>query len=146
MHTPRETRHSRAERLRSAGLKATAPRLQILEAIENDRRHPTVEMIHDAVKDRFPSLSLSTVYAALETFLHKGLVRRIGSAGGKLRIDGTVQDHDHAVCRTCGSIFDIERELTARPKKPKRMPHGLHLENLYIEYEVVCGDCLGAES
>jgi Fur family peroxide stress response transcriptional regulator len=136
-----EDRRRRAERLRLAGLKATGPRLTILEALERDRRHPTAEMIHDALRAGHPSLSLSTVYSTLETFLHKGLVRRITGRGGKLRVDGTMQDHDHAVCRSCGEVFDVDPDFIQRPRMPSELPQGLRVTNLYVEYEVLCARC-----
>lgn len=132
----------RGRRLREAGLRATAPRLQILEAIENDRRHPTAEMIFESLRERHPSLSLSTVYATMEIFARCGLVRRIGTSTGPLRIDGTEQDHDHAVCRVCGSVFDIDHELIPRPARPSKLPHGLRLKSVHVEYEVVCPKCV----
>ena len=136
---------ARAERLRAAGLKATAPRLTILQALESDRRHPSAEMIFESLSDKSPSLSLSTVYQTLETFLQKGLLRRIAGAGGKLRVDGTVQDHDHAICRGCGAVFDIDPDLIKRPRPPAALPHGLQVTNLFVEYEVLCSDCAQAE-
>ena len=136
---------ARAERLRAAGLKATAPRLTILEALETDRRHPSAEMIFESLKDSSPSLSLSTVYQTLETFLQQGLVRRISGAGGKLRVDGTVQDHDHAICRGCGAVFDVDPQLITRPRPPASLPEGLQVKNLFVEYEVLCSECASTE-
>lgn len=136
---------ARAEKLRAAGLKATAPRLTILEALETDRRHPSAEMIFESLIDKSPSLSLSTVYQTLETFLQRGLLRRIAGAGGKLRVDGTLQDHDHAVCRTCGAVFDVDPDLIKRPRPPASLPHGLQVKNLFVEYEVLCSDCASDE-
>ena len=124
----------RGRRLREAGLRATSPRLQILEAIENDRRHPTAEMIFESLRERNPS-------ATMETFARCGLVRRIGTPSGALRIDGTEQDHDHAVCRICGSVFDIDHELVPRPARPSQLPFGLRLKSVHVEYEVVCSRC-----
>jgi Fur family peroxide stress response transcriptional regulator len=131
----------RADKLRAVGLKATGPRLTILEALEADRRHPTAEMIFESLREANPSLSLSTVYSTLETFLQKGLVRRITGAGGKLRVDGTLQDHDHAVCRGCGKVFDVDPDLIERPHVPPSLPDGLKVTNLFVEYEVECRAC-----
>lgn len=138
---PADGAGARAAKLRAAGLKATGPRLTILEALEIDRRHPTAEMIFESLRETNPSLSLSTVYSTLETFLHKGLVRRITGAGGKLRVDGTMQDHDHAVCRGCGEVFDVDPELIERPRVPLALPDGLKVTNLFVEYEVECEAC-----
>jgi Fe2+ or Zn2+ uptake regulation protein len=103
-------------------------------------------MIYEGLRERHPSLSLSTVYATMESFARSGLVRRIASAPGRLRIDGTPHDHDHAVCRTCGEVFDIDLSLIERPLAPEELPFGLKLEGLRVEYEVICPTCRGDEA
>ena len=129
-----------ASRLRSVGLRATTPRLAILAELENDKRHPSAEMLLETLVDDYPSLSLSTVYATLEAFLHKGLIRRISGLSGKLRVDGNVYDHDHAVCRCCGDVFDVPHQ-PHRPDVPRELPQGLRVMKLHIEYEVICEMC-----
>jgi len=134
-----------ADRLRRAGLRATAPRLALLEALARDRRHPTAEMVFEDLRTDHPSISLSTVYATLETFLGLGLVRRVAPVSGKMRFDGTPPDHDHATCRGCGRVFDVERSAVRRPRPPATLPEGLRVVNVFIEYDVVCSSCAGEE-
>lgn len=129
------------ERLRQAGLKATGPRVMLLAALEHDRSHPTAEQLYEALRPHYPSLSLSTVYEALDAFLRTGLCRRASAAGAPLRVDGTPQDHDHAVCRHCGSIFDIDQQLLPRPMPPACLPPGLTVTGLRVEYDVICTQC-----
>jgi Fe2+ or Zn2+ uptake regulation protein len=132
-----------ADRLRRAGLRATGPRLAILAALEQDRRHPSAEQVHALLAEEHPSLSLSTIYSTLETFARAGLIRRVNGLDGKLRVDGTGEDHDHAVCRECGSIFDVDRGCTALPSAPDCLPSGLEVVQVRLEYEVVCAACRG---
>ncbi len=131
----------RVERLHRAGLKATGPRMLILKAIEHDRNHPTPEQIHAALRQDYPSLSLSTVYQTLDAFIRKRLCRRVTGAGDRLRVDGTPQDHDHATCNVCGEIFDIDRQHFPLPAPPSELPHGLMVTGLRLEYEVICAAC-----
>ena len=131
----------RVERLHQAGLKATGPRMLILKAIEHDRSHPTAEQIHETLRQDYPSLSLSTVYQTLDAFIRNGLCRRVSNAGDRLRVDGTPQDHDHAVCSKCGEIFDIDRQHFPLPSPPTELPNGMTVMGLHLEYEVICGTC-----
>jgi Fur family peroxide stress response transcriptional regulator len=131
----------RVERLHQAGLKATGPRLMILEAIGNHLHHPTVEQIHRSLLDDHPSLSLSTVYETLDVFIRNGLCRRVTGAGDRMRVDGTPQDHDHAVCQSCGEIFDIDRQVFPLPLPPAQLPNGLLVKGLRLEYDVICAAC-----
>jgi len=129
-----------ASRLRSVGLRATTPRLAILAELEQDTRHPSAEMLLETLVEEYPSMSLSTVYATLEAFLHKGLIRRISGISGKLRVDGQMHEHDHAVCRCCGDVFDVPQQ-PHRPDVPAELPQGLRVMNMNIEYEVICEPC-----
>jgi Fur family peroxide stress response transcriptional regulator len=130
-----------AQKLRDHGLRATGPRLAILETLGDDRSHPTPEQIHTSVRDRYPTLSLSTVYQTLEAFLGAGLCRRVTTRDGRLRVDGTTHDHDHAVCRSCGSIFDLERSVALDLPTPSGLPRGMRVKGVRVEYDVVCSDC-----
>jgi len=132
---------SPAELLRGRGLRPTGPRVAILEALREDRRHPTPEQILTSLRERHPSLSLSTVYQNLMTFLRVGLCRRVSSRDGRLRVDGTAHDHDHAVCRVCGKVFDLERHGHAGVPAGLDLPAGAVLLGVRVEYDVLCGDC-----
>ncbi|ETW98075.1 MAG: hypothetical protein ETSY1_20250 [Candidatus Entotheonella factor] len=129
------------ERLRQAGLKATGPRVILLTALEQNRSHPTAELLYESLQADHPSLSLSTVYQTLDAFIRTGLCRRVSEAGNRLRVDGTPQDHDHAICRTCGEIFDIDRQLLPRPAPPVTLPQDLTVTALRVEYDVICETC-----
>jgi Fur family peroxide stress response transcriptional regulator len=135
-----------ADRLREAGLKATGPRLAILAALERDRSHPSAEQLHSMLSRNHPSLSLSTVYCTLEAFVRAGLIRRVHARDGRLRVDGTQGDHDHAVCRDCGTIFDVQRSWYPLPQTPERLPSGLDVVDVRLEYDVVCGACRDGET
>jgi Fur family peroxide stress response transcriptional regulator len=129
------------ERLRQAGLKATGPRVILLAALEQNRSHPTAELLYETLQVNHPSLSLSTVYQTLDAFIRTGLCRRVSEAGNRLRVDGTPQDHDHAICRMCGEIFDVDRQLLPRPAPPAQLPQDLTVTGLRVEYDVICEVC-----
>ena len=138
----------KVERLHRAGLKATGPRMVILAALEHDCSHPTAEQLYETLRQDYPSLSLSTVYQTLDVFIRTGLCRRVSDAGDRLRVDGTPQDHDHAVCRLCGTIFDIDRQQFPLPPPPTQLPNGLTVTGIRLEYDVICTGCgqgMGAE-
>jgi Fe2+ or Zn2+ uptake regulation protein len=131
----------RAARLHRAGLKATGPRMVILAALEQDHAHPTAEHLYDTLHRDFPSLSLSTVYQTLDVFIRTGLCRRVSGLGDRLRVDGTPQDHDHAVCRMCRAIFDVDRDQVQLPTPPGYLSNGLMVTGIRFEYEVICASC-----
>jgi len=131
----------RVARLHRAGLKATGPRMVILAALEQDHTHPTAEHLYDTLRRDHPSLSLSTVYHTLDVFIRTGLCRRVSGPGDRLRVDGTPQDHDHAVCRLCGAIVDVARDQVPLPIPPTPVAHGLMVTGIRLAYEVLCHAC-----
>ena len=98
-------------------------------------------MLHETLGDTHPGLSLSTIYSTLESFVQAGLIRRIGRGGARLRVDGTSQDHDHAICRVCHQISDVDRAVTERPLPPANLPDGLQVMGVHVEYDVICSRC-----
>jgi Fe2+ or Zn2+ uptake regulation protein len=112
--------------------------------LEADRTHPTAEQLHASLRRAHPSLSLSTVYNTLESFVRAGLCERVNS-DGVFRVDGVLgPDHDHAFCRRCGRVYDVDRRQSPPVEFPSRLPRGLVVRRVRIEYEVVCADCRGA--
>ncbi len=133
--------YEQAERLRAAGLKATGSRVAILDAVERNRHHPSAEDIYQELVESHPSLSLSTVYGTLSAFVRAGLVRKLSEVDGRLRVDGTKTPHDHAICRMCGTIFDVESDPNTVPTPPSELPGGLTVLDVRVEYDVVCPTC-----
>lgn len=141
-HAPSEP-GSLASTLRSSGLRATGPRLLILETLLGDTSHPTPEALHGQLRAQHPSLSLSTVYQTLEAFVKAGLCRRVNAGDNRLRVDGTARDHDHAVCRACGRIFDVPRRSRDDLAGDLALPDRFTLVDVRVEYDVVCAGCVG---
>ncbi|MCE5247724.1 hypothetical protein LLG88_12500, partial [bacterium] len=79
----------------------------------------------------------------LEAFLAAGLCRRV-NAEGSLRVDGVPRPHDHAVCRGCGRVYDVDRDACPVPRPPARLPGGLVVAEVRVEYDVVCPRCRAA--
>ena len=127
--------------LHEAGLKATAPRLALLNALRKERSHPTAEELHELLRADHPSISLSTVYLGLEAFLSAGLCRKVPAKDGKMRVDGVPAPHDHALCTACGAVFDIDSSLLPRPPGLAYLPGGLAVRAVHVEYEVTCSAC-----
>ncbi len=101
--------------LKSTGLKATVPRLKILELFQNaEQRHMSAEDVYRLLLAEGSDIGLATVYRVLTQFEQAGLLSRhhfeAGKAVYELHDD---QHHDHLVCLDCGHVeefFDAEIE------------------------------------
>lgn len=79
----------------------------IMKALYEIPGHPTAEMLYAALKKDHPNLSLATVYRNLNQFASDGIVQKLEFPSEPARFDIHANDHPHAICRSCGSIFDV---------------------------------------
>jgi Fur family ferric uptake transcriptional regulator len=108
-----------AEDLKSSGLKATLPRIKILEVFQrSDRRHLTAEDVFKNLLGEGADIGLATVYRVLMQFEQAGLLTRSNFESGKAVFElNQGQHHDHLVCLSCGRVeefFDPEIESRQR--------------------------------
>ena len=108
-----------AEELKSSGLKATLPRIKILEIFQrSQRRHMTAEDVYKALLVEDADIGLAAVYRVLMQFEQAGLLTRSNFESGKSVFEiNEGQHHDHLVCLTCGRVeefFDSEIEQRQR--------------------------------
>jgi Fur family ferric uptake transcriptional regulator len=113
------TSMTRADELKSSGLKATLPRLKILGVFERaQRRHMTAEDVYRALMLDGADIGLATVYRVLMQFEQAGLLTRSNFESGKSVFElNEGQHHDHLVCLTCGRVeefFDPDIEQRQR--------------------------------
>jgi Fur family ferric uptake transcriptional regulator len=108
-----------AEELKSSGLKATLPRIKILEVFQHtSRRHMTAEDVYRALLTEGSDIGLATVYRVLMQFEQAGLLTRSNFEAGKAVFElNEGHHHDHLVCLICGRVeefFDPEIEARQR--------------------------------
>lgn len=108
-----------ADELKSSGLKATLPRIKILEIFQRSaRRHMTAEDVYKALLGEGADIGLATVYRVLMQFEQAGLLTRSNFESGKAVFElNEGQHHDHLVCLDCGRVeefFDAQIEQRQR--------------------------------
>lgn len=130
-----------AEELRGAGLRVTAARAALLQTVR-DGNHLGVEAIAAGVCDRVGHVSLQAVYGALNALTRAGLVRRIEPAGSPARYEGRLRDnHHHMVCRSCGSVADVDCAVGHAPCLTPSDDHGFSIDEAEVTYWGLCPDC-----
>jgi Fur family ferric uptake transcriptional regulator len=103
------------DELKSTGLKATLPRLKILEVFQHSRRrHMSAEDVYRALLEDHSDVGLATVYRVLAHFEHASILSRSHFEGGTAVYElNEGQHHDHLVCLDCGKVeefYDAEIE------------------------------------
>jgi Fur family ferric uptake transcriptional regulator len=97
------------EELKSTGLKATLPRLKILEVFQTAKdRHMTAEDVYRVLLQDRSDIGLATVYRVLMQFEQAGLLTRSNFESGKAVYElNEGQHHDHLVCLDCGHVEEF---------------------------------------
>jgi Fur family ferric uptake transcriptional regulator len=95
--------------LKSSGLKATLPRLKILEIFQNSGvRHLTAEDVYKILLNENMDVGLATVYRVLTQFEQAGLLNRNHFETGKAIFElNEGSHHDHLVCLDCGKVEEF---------------------------------------
>jgi Fur family transcriptional regulator, stress-responsive regulator len=135
-----------AEELRGAGLRVTAARVALLDAV-GAGDHLSIEAITAQVRGRIGHISLQAVYDALHALTEAGLLRRIEPAGGPPRFERRVGDnHHHLVCRSCGVVTDVDCAVGTAPCLIPADDHGFSIGEAEVTYWGLCPGCSTARS
>ncbi|WP_304115238.1 Fur family transcriptional regulator [Mycolicibacterium bacteremicum] len=132
----------RATMLRAAGLRVTRPRLVVMDAVEM-HPHADTDTIFTAARQSLPDISRQTVYDALSALTTVGMVRRIQPAGATARYESRVGDnHHHVVCRSCGTIADVDCAIGEAPCLTASDDLGFQIDEAEVIYWGLCPDCV----
>ncbi len=131
--------------LRNIGLKATGPRLRILELFQTSGvRHLSAEDVYRQLLSEKIEVGLATVYRVLTQFEHAGLLERRHFESGKAVFElNEGAHHDHLVCLQCGRIEEFyDPEIERRQKKiAKERGFTLHDHSLSLYADCVKTHC-----
>ncbi|WP_151448407.1 ferric iron uptake transcriptional regulator [Lacisediminimonas profundi] len=106
--------------LKASGLKATLPRVKILEIFQNSSvRHLSAEDIYKVLLGENLDVGLATVYRVLTQFEQAGLLHRNHFETGKAVFElNEGSHHDHLVCLDCGRVEEFyDEEIEKRQQK-----------------------------
>ncbi|HEX5127589.1 MAG TPA: ferric iron uptake transcriptional regulator [Rhodocyclaceae bacterium] len=124
------------QNLKSMGLKATLPRLKILDLFQrSSERHLTAEDVYRLLLTEHLDVGLATIYRVLTQFEQAGLLKRHHFESGKAVFElNEGNHHDHIVCLDCGRVEEFydpaieERQhAVAAARGFKLTDHAMHL-------------------
>ncbi|MGW0611420.1 Fur family transcriptional regulator [Streptomyces sp. NPDC002788] len=135
-----------AEELRGAGLRVTAARVALLETVR-DGDHLGADAIATEVRGRVGHISVQAVYEGLHALTAAGLIRRLEPPGSPALYEGRVGDnHHHLVCRSCGSVADVDCAVGHAPCLTASDDRGFAVDEAEVIYWGLCPDCSTARS
>ncbi|MES2189657.1 MAG: ferric iron uptake transcriptional regulator [Pseudomonadota bacterium] len=134
---------SNIDELKSTGLKATLPRLKILDVFQKStQRHLTAEDVFRVLLEDRTDIGLATVYRVLTQFEQAGILSRSHFESGKAVYEiNEGHHHDHLICTSCGRVeefYDAEiekrQQIVAKNKGWILQDHAMSLYGL-------CANC-----
>lgn len=141
--TKRPRKSMESHDLKKAGLKATLPRIKILEMLEHSAtRHMSAEDIYKALLEGGEDVGLATVYRVLTQFESAGLVTRQHFEGGHSVFElNEGKHHDHILCVKCGKVEEFMDEVIEERQREiaKKTGYSMTDHSLYIYG--ICGAC-----
>jgi len=131
--------------LRAQGLRVTAQRLLILEAVRSAPGHVTAEDLYQQVRDHLPALSIVSVYRTLEFFAQRGILTRTSMGARAVHWEWHVgPEHHHLICRSCGSLREVNGAIFADAATQLQRDYGFQAEMRHVAVWGICAHCQAA--
>ena len=141
------TDHPNSQNLKSMGLKATTPRLKILQLFQKAQttsgvRHMTADDVHRLLITNQVDIGLATIYRVLTQFEQAGLLTRHNFETGKAVFElNEGAHHDHLICLQCGKVEEFHDANIEKRQRTLAKERGFAL----LEHALTLyGDCLKA--
>ena len=132
-----------ADRLREAGLRATAPRLAVLGELVASPGHHAADELADRLEARGVRIARASVYNVLDDLVRCELVMLADAGPGRALYESRESDHHHFVCRRCGSVADVPCIVGDRPCLQVEVP-GAVVDQAQVIFRGLCPGCAAA--
>ena len=134
-----------ADELKNSGLKATLPRIKVLEVFQNtSQRHMSAEDVFRVLLADHADIGLATVYRVLMQFEQAGILSRTHFETGKAVFElNEGKHHDHLVCMDCGRVEEFyDAEIEKRQNEVARQRgFQLHGHSLALYADCIKKNC-----
>jgi len=128
--------------LNGLGLRITNQRALILEVIRQGQEHLDADEVYRQAREKWPRLSLSTVYRTLQTLKKLGLVEEVhfDEAHHHYEIKPPTEHH-HLVCLGCGKVVEFECPMSQKMKEDVSREKGFKVINAEVRMTGYCPAC-----
>ena len=132
-----------ADELKSSGLKATLPRIKVLEMFQKaTQRHMSAEDVFKMLLAEGADVGLATVYRVLTQFETAGLVSRHHFEGGQSVFEiNQGEHHDHILCVGCGKVDEFVDEVIEQRQRAIAKKAGYVMTDHSLYIYGMCGEC-----
>ena len=130
------------EACHTKGMRVTPQRIAIFKEVAKSCKHPDVETVYEAVKDKMPNVSMDTVYRTLASLEELDMVFRVDNQLPKARFDADKTPHSHFICTQCNEVYDIFLEPDEKINIPKNAHKDGQIKDVNVQIRGICNKCL----
>jgi Fur family transcriptional regulator, peroxide stress response regulator len=128
-----------ANLLKEYDLKVTPQRVAIVDELYTNG-HMNIDELYKKLLDRFPSVSLATIYKNVNSMLEKMFLAEVKIPNAKSVYELIKTEHAHLVCKECGYIEDIMLESSDILEQVSKISK-FKTSNTDIVVSGVCENC-----
>lgn len=121
--------------LKKYNMTVTPQRVEIVSLLKK-HAHMSIDDLYSNMINKFPSLSLATVYKNINKMLEKGFILEVKLNSRKDLYELMKDEHSHAVCMKCGSVSDV-----VSVNSDIAMNDGFSIKNHSTIFYGACGGC-----
>jgi Fe2+/Zn2+ uptake regulation proteins len=125
--------------IQSLGL--TKQRHAVLQVIREAHEHLTANEVFESARSILPGISFATVYNSLRYLKTEGLIGEVNFGNDASRYDRNLTRHDHAICRKCGKLVDLELNIPGGLIKEAAKLSMFEPESIELTLRGLCPDC-----
>lgn len=129
------------EKLKMKDIRLTPQRLAIFDMIFDNKSHPSAEDVYLSIKEKFPTISLATVYKTFTLLKNENLVSEI-PVGTFSRFDPNKDVHINVICPNCNKITDLDSETVKEFYKELQEELGGGIIDQQFNVFKKCSKCL----
>lgn len=122
------------------GIRPSMQRLAIMDYLINHPIHPTIDDVYQALSNKVPTLSRTTVYNTLRMLSENQAAQMITIDEHRVCYDGNVESHVHFYCKKCSKIIDLFGEQAPKLEGEKTV-EGNIIQEEQLYYKGICAKC-----
>lgn len=129
--------------IRKKGLRWTAQREIIAQAMFNANQHLTTEQLFQKLHKKHPEIGYATVARTLHLLVDAGICEKIDISDGVMRYEAISDDehHDHLICTQCGKFIEVFSSELEKIQAKLVKKHGFIETSHKLQIFGTCGDC-----
>ncbi|MEA2104138.1 MAG: transcriptional repressor [Candidatus Cloacimonadota bacterium] len=120
-------------------IKPTFERLSILKYLTSHSGHPSAGVIYSTIKEKIPTISKTTVYNTLKTFIKNDVICSFSGPDGEIHYDIQTTSHYHLYCKVCKKFYNLNLNC---PRFENTTIEGHKIENFHGYFTGICKKCL----